>query len=328
MCSGYEHFSLINVLKCKTQVFILASSPCIGPQQAFFFKEEKYGFSIHFSTCELTDENVQYHKWHMLPLKADFMDSLRMYGKLPVTKLSKKWSDSQELSYYRDLRSSFFPSQQKSIYNKPANKYRQLKDKQPKNYKAFDEVEELKDALTGFLSARLDSDQKEELDCLVTNIESQYSKSQLDLKAQKMEVRNLKNQLSSKNYEHQQKEADLKKQLNAKDNELKQKEAKLKQLAKLFGKDVDQILLDQVGPMALHEEIEEKKGGPAPAQNELMRRYEQLEARMQQLEKSPPEIQISELSLSEFPSLRDKRNTRPMNLTQNLSHHKNKNPSR
>ena len=58
MCSGYEHFSLINVLKCKTQVFIIASSPCIGPQQAFFFKEEKYGFSIHFSTCELTDENV------------------------------------------------------------------------------------------------------------------------------------------------------------------------------------------------------------------------------------------------------------------------------
>ena len=56
--------------------------------------------------------------------------------------------------------------------------------------------------MTGFLSARLDSDQKEELDFLVTNIESEYSKSQLDLKAQKMEVMNLKNQLSSKNYEH------------------------------------------------------------------------------------------------------------------------------
>ena len=164
----------------------------------------------------------------MLPLKADFMDSLRQYGKLPVTKLSLKWEDTQELSYYRDLRNSFFPSKQKSIYSKPTNKYRQHKNKQSMNLTAFNEVEELKDALTGFLSAKLDSDQKEELQLLVINLENKHFESQRDLKAQKLENMDLKNQLSSKDYEQYQKETDLKNQLKDKDYEHQQQEADLK----------------------------------------------------------------------------------------------------
>ena len=59
-------------------------------QAAFFFKKEDYGFSMHFSTKELTDENLEQQKWHMLPFKEDFRETVRMCGRLPMSALKKK----------------------------------------------------------------------------------------------------------------------------------------------------------------------------------------------------------------------------------------------
>ena len=57
------------------QVFI--RSPCwtARAQQAFFFKTEAYGYSMHFSSKE-TNGSDEYHKWHQLELKKDFTSML------------------------------------------------------------------------------------------------------------------------------------------------------------------------------------------------------------------------------------------------------------
>ena len=69
LCSGYQHICLVNIRKHILTSFIIASCPTAGSQQAFFFCNEKYGYSLHFTTNEHTDENMEYHKWHQLQLK-------------------------------------------------------------------------------------------------------------------------------------------------------------------------------------------------------------------------------------------------------------------
>ena len=123
LCSGYEHFSLINIAEFRMQTLIDASCSTMRSQQAFFFHVEKYGFSIHFSTNEMTEENMELHKWHSLQLKKDFIESLREYGRLPIAKLSKKWKLVKDLESYRRIQMQLFPDQSKakpSLMSKPS----------------------------------------------------------------------------------------------------------------------------------------------------------------------------------------------------------------
>ena len=38
----------------------------------------------------MVDDNMEFHKWHMLQLKFDFIENLKNYGRLPIKKLSEK----------------------------------------------------------------------------------------------------------------------------------------------------------------------------------------------------------------------------------------------
>ena len=71
-CSGFEHISLINVRDQIMQVFIRSPCKTIKSQQAFFFIEEKYGYSMHFASKENSGD-AELHKWHTLELKKDFL---------------------------------------------------------------------------------------------------------------------------------------------------------------------------------------------------------------------------------------------------------------
>ena len=50
ICSGFKHISLINVRSMQIQAFIDVSCNTSYGQQAFFFKHEKYGYTLHFSS--------------------------------------------------------------------------------------------------------------------------------------------------------------------------------------------------------------------------------------------------------------------------------------
>ena len=90
VCSGRESFNLINVKDADMEKLINASCINIRCQPAFFFKEEDYGFSMHFATKDVSDENIEVHKWHMLPFKDDFRETVMTTGNLPVSCLAKK----------------------------------------------------------------------------------------------------------------------------------------------------------------------------------------------------------------------------------------------
>ena len=90
VCSGRESLNLINVKNADSEKLIITSCINIRCQPAFFFKEEDYGFSMHFATKDMSDENIEIHKWHMLPFKDDFRETVMTTGNLPVSSLAKK----------------------------------------------------------------------------------------------------------------------------------------------------------------------------------------------------------------------------------------------
>ena len=68
ICSGFEHISLINVKEMFIQVFVKEPCNTVRGQQAFFFKEEKYGHSLHFAS-KFREGKSEQHRWHSLQLK-------------------------------------------------------------------------------------------------------------------------------------------------------------------------------------------------------------------------------------------------------------------
>ena len=59
-CSGFEHISLVNVKDLIMQVFIQCPCKTVKSQQAFFFQDEKYGYSMHFCS-KANDGSKEYH---------------------------------------------------------------------------------------------------------------------------------------------------------------------------------------------------------------------------------------------------------------------------
>lgn len=94
---------LFNVNTYSIQNFIDSSNPCARGQQAFFFMEEKYGYSMHFPSRELTADNVEHHKWHQMQLKVDFQNKLEDFGRLPNSELRFKFEDIKRLQYYKNI---------------------------------------------------------------------------------------------------------------------------------------------------------------------------------------------------------------------------------
>ena len=72
VCSGFQYYMLVNVRENRLEKFIDAQSCAIRSQQAFFFLEEPYGYSLHFSRNYISDDVLELHKWHKMELKHDF----------------------------------------------------------------------------------------------------------------------------------------------------------------------------------------------------------------------------------------------------------------
>ena len=101
VCSGRENFMLINVERFTIEQLVLAPCMNVRSQEAFFFKDESFGFSMHFATKELTEENTEYQMWHMLSFKSDFDENLRKYSRLPISSLNKKLRLKQQHNFMK-----------------------------------------------------------------------------------------------------------------------------------------------------------------------------------------------------------------------------------
>lgn len=69
VCSGRESFTLINLNDARIETLIKSPCMCVGPQQAFFFKKEEFGYTMHFTSTELNDNNLEYQKYYVMSFK-------------------------------------------------------------------------------------------------------------------------------------------------------------------------------------------------------------------------------------------------------------------
>ena len=60
-----------------------ARTGCSASQKALFFKQERDGMNLNFSVKHDMDLSSERLEWHQLILKADFAQTLQIYGRLP-----------------------------------------------------------------------------------------------------------------------------------------------------------------------------------------------------------------------------------------------------
>ena len=82
--SGCTGISLVNLSESYMEQLVKYEPTCTLGQQAFFFKNEEYGMSLHFTTGskKLENGNIRLN-WVRMGFKKDFSDVLSLYGKLP-----------------------------------------------------------------------------------------------------------------------------------------------------------------------------------------------------------------------------------------------------
>ena len=85
-CSGSKGINLVNVKQASDMIPLMVSeTTCQNGQQAFFFKYEKLGLSIHFTSGRKLDNDCTRLNWIRMSFKPDFEDALREFGTLPIT---------------------------------------------------------------------------------------------------------------------------------------------------------------------------------------------------------------------------------------------------
>ena len=84
--AGSTNISIVNFNEDYMEPFIYCDYTSAFGQPAFFFKKEDFGMSIHFSLKRYIDNKHVRYNWVRMPLKSDFMDILKRYERLPLTK--------------------------------------------------------------------------------------------------------------------------------------------------------------------------------------------------------------------------------------------------
>ena len=79
------------------QVLVAAPSQNTRSQEAAFFLPEKYGFSMHFSTQEITDVGTRLENWHCMAFREDFINSLQEHGRLPLISYREQLKEISKL---------------------------------------------------------------------------------------------------------------------------------------------------------------------------------------------------------------------------------------
>ena len=87
--SGSKCITLVNLRTKHSEPLIIINSTTAYGQQAFFFKKEDYGLSIHFSLKRIIENGNARHNWARMPLKPDFIETLKKHARLPFVNTNK-----------------------------------------------------------------------------------------------------------------------------------------------------------------------------------------------------------------------------------------------
>ena len=85
VCSGEGSFNLFSVKAQYMEPLVNAPTSARLAQTAFFFDKEMGGaLTMHFTTTRGNEENQNLQYWHTMHFQQDFMDVLKVNGRLPV----------------------------------------------------------------------------------------------------------------------------------------------------------------------------------------------------------------------------------------------------
>ena len=82
--AGSQAILIINPHDEILDQLVLTPSSCRYSQQAFFFKVQDYGQSVHFTTVVKHDDGTLQLDWVQMRFKPDFKDTLQRIGGLPI----------------------------------------------------------------------------------------------------------------------------------------------------------------------------------------------------------------------------------------------------
>ena len=83
VCAGLASFNLINIQEGLTEVLIAADGDS-GSREAFFMLEKGNTFSMHFATSQ-SAAGQRTENWHCMRFREDFTETLRSFGRLPIS---------------------------------------------------------------------------------------------------------------------------------------------------------------------------------------------------------------------------------------------------
>ena len=86
--SGNKGITIVNLRDEYSEPLILVNSTASFGQQQFFFKTEDYGLSFHFTLKRIINaKGKERHNWARMPLKPDFMQTLKDHFRLPFASI-------------------------------------------------------------------------------------------------------------------------------------------------------------------------------------------------------------------------------------------------
>lgn len=81
--SGHKTLNILNIKTQNFQPLVDAKVVAYPGQQAFFFKKESKGYTLQFVSETVDDENKRFFNWHIMALKDDFFENLKVLERLP-----------------------------------------------------------------------------------------------------------------------------------------------------------------------------------------------------------------------------------------------------
>ena len=87
----------VNPQQEYVEPLILADSTAAFGQQSYLFKNEDFGHSLIFTTTRRLDNKRERHNFCRMPLKSDFIKTLRKYARLPYSEPKQMVKDYSEL---------------------------------------------------------------------------------------------------------------------------------------------------------------------------------------------------------------------------------------
>ena len=81
--------SIVNLRQSYMELLVEYATGCTDPQPAFFFKEEEYGMSLHFTAPRDLENGQTRMKWIQMRFAWEFYETLKTYGQLPISNIQQ-----------------------------------------------------------------------------------------------------------------------------------------------------------------------------------------------------------------------------------------------